>query len=75
MLEKGPRGMFWTKWPKMAHLEHPEKGLSFKKEDERVGRGHFHERVGESPVREEHFGTSGSAVSFFVSEISQFENA
>ena len=24
----------------------------------------FHERVGESPVREEHFGTSGSAVSF-----------
>ena len=45
------------------------------KEDERVGRGHFHERVGESPVREEHFGTSGSAVSFFVSEISQFENA
>ena len=45
------------------------------KEDERVARGHFHERVGESPVREEHFGTSGSAVSFFVSEISQFENA
>ena len=56
----------------------PKKGsLSRKrpKEDERVGRGHFHERVGESPVREEHFGTSGSAVSFFVSEISQFENA
>ena len=45
------------------------------KEGERVARGHFHERVGESPVREEHFGTSGSAVSFFVSEISQFENA
>ena len=56
----------------------PKKGsLSRKrpKEDERVGRGHFHERVGESPVREEHFGTSGSAISFFVSEISQFENA
>ena len=56
----------------------PKKGsLSRKrpKDDERVGRGHFHERVGESPVREEHFGTSGSAISFFVSEISQFENA
>ena len=43
------------------------------KEDERVAGGH--ERVGESPVREEHFGTSRSPVSFFVSEILQFENA
>ena len=60
--------------PKEGHQsrKRAEKGP---KEDERVGRGHFHERVGESPVREEHFGTSGSAVSFFVSEISQFENA
>ena len=40
-----------------------------------MGRGHFHERVGESPVREEHFDTSRSLVSFFVSEILQFENA
>ena len=36
------------------------------KEGERVARGHFHERVGESPRRYENFGTSGSAVAFFV---------
>ena len=28
------------------------------KEDERVGRGHFHERVDESPQRYENFGTN-----------------
>ena len=44
------------------------------KEDERVARGHFHERVGESPRRYENFGTSGSPVAFFVSEIRPFEN-
>ena len=44
------------------------------KEDERVARGHFHERVGESPRRYENFGTSGSLVAFFVSEIRPFEN-
>ena len=44
------------------------------KEGERVGRGHFHERVGESPRRYENFGTSGSLVAFFVSEIRPFEN-
>ena len=44
------------------------------KEGERVGRGHFHERVGESPRRYENFGTSGSPVAFFVSEIRPFEN-
>ena len=67
--QNGPK---WTTWntPKKSSLSRKRP-----KEDERVGRGHFHERVGESPVREEHFGTSGSAVSFFVSEISQFENA
>ena len=55
----------------------PKKGsLSRKrpKEGERVGRGHFHERVGESPRRYENFGTSGSPVAFFVSEIRPFEN-
>ena len=36
------------------------------KEGERVAPGHFHERVGESPRRYENFGTSGSAVAFFV---------
>ena len=44
------------------------------KEGERVARGHFHERVGESPRRYENFGTSGSPVAFFVSEIRPFEN-
>ena len=44
------------------------------KEGERVARGHFHERVGESPRRYENFGTSGSSVAFFVSEIQPFEN-
>ena len=54
----------------------PKKGsLSRKrpKEDERVGRGHFHERVGESPGQYENFGTSGSKKSCFVSEIWPFE--
>ena len=35
------------------------------KENERVVQGHFRERVGESPVREEHFGTRESPVSLF----------
>ena len=34
------------------------------KEGERVARGHFHERVGESPGRYENFVTSGSPVAF-----------
>ena len=44
------------------------------KEGERVARGHFHERVGESPRRYETFGISGSPVAFFVSEIRPFED-
>ena len=43
------------------------------KEGERVARGHFHERVGESPRRYENFGTSGSAVAFFVKKLQPFE--
>ena len=43
------------------------------KEGERVALGHFHERVGESPRREKNFGTSGSKLSRFVSEIWPFE--
>ena len=39
------------------------------KEGERVARRHFHERVGESPRREKNFGTSGSKIPRFVSEI------
>ena len=35
--------------------------------------GHFHERVGESPRREKNFGTSGSKLSRFVSEMWLFE--
>ena len=33
----------------------------------------FHERVGESPRREKNFGTSGSKIRRFVSEIWPFE--
>ena len=43
------------------------------KEDERVGRGHFHERVDESPRRYENFGTNAFKKSCFVSEIRPFE--
>ena len=39
-----------------------------------MARGHFHERVGESPGRYENFGTSRSLVAFFVSEIRPFGN-
>ena len=51
-------------------------GLSARKspkEGERVARRHFHERVGESPRREKNFGTSGSKIPRFVSEIWLFE--
>ena len=48
-----------------------ERGL---KEDERVARGHFHDRVGESPARCSHFGTTRSSLARLLSEISQFEN-
>ena len=43
------------------------------KEDERVGRGHFHERVDESPRRYENFATNALTKSCFVSEIRPFE--
>ena len=45
--------------PKWPTWNTPKKGsLSRKrpKEDERVGRGHFHEKVGESPGQDENFG-------------------
>ena len=54
----------------------PKKGsLSRKrpKEDERVGRGHFHERVGESPGQDENFGANAFTKSRFVPEIRPFE--
>ena len=54
----------------------PKKGsLSRKrpKEDERVGRGHFHERVGESPGQDENFGANAFTKSRFVPEIRLFE--
>ena len=42
-------------------------------EGERVVLGHFHERVGESPRSYENFGTSGSKIARFVSEIWPFK--
>ena len=43
------------------------------KEGERVARRHFHERVGESPRSYDNFGTSGSKIRRFISEIWPFE--
>ena len=66
----GHNGPLWPTW------NTPKKGsLSRKrpKEDERVGRGHFHERVGESPRQDENFGANGFEKSRFVPEIRPFE--
>ena len=63
-------GPLWPTW------NTPKKGsLSRKrlKEDERVGRGHFHERVGESPGQDENFGAYAFTKSRFVPEIRPFE--
>ena len=62
----------------MTHSDtHPEKVFfsdrKRPKEGERVARRDFHERVGKSPRREKNFGTSGSKISRFVSEIWPFE--
>ena len=62
--------------PKWPTWNTPKKGsLSRKrpKEDERVGRGHFHERVGESPGQDENFGANAFTKSCFVPEIRPFE--
>ena len=62
--------------PKWPTWNTPKKGsLSRKrpKEDERVGRGHFHERVGESPGQDENFGANEFTKSCFVPEIRPFE--
>ena len=76
-MESGPGGMFWTKERHRAPPGTPRKsGFSARKspkEGERVARRHFHERVGESPRREKNFGTSGSKIRRFVSEIWPFE--
>ena len=68
----GTTGKVRIGWPTHASRA-TRKGL-VKKEGERVARGHFHERVGESLRRYKNFGTSGSPVAFFVSEIRPFEN-
>ena len=62
--------------PKWPTWNTPKKGsLSRKrpKEDERVGGGHFHERVGESPGQDENFGANAFTKSRFVPEIRPFE--
>ena len=72
-----PGACFGPKSATGRHLEHPAKsGFSARKspkEGERVARRHFHERVGESPRSYENFGTSGSKIRRFVSEIWPFE--
>ena len=63
-------GPLWPTWntPKKCFLSRKRP-----KEDERVGRGHFHERGGESPRRYENFGTNAFKICRFVSEIRPFE--
>ena len=65
-------GPLWPNWntPKKCFLSRKRP-----KEDERVGRGHFHERVDESPQRYENFGTNAFKKSCFVSEIRPFEES
>ena len=63
-----------TSWKKLAPTgRHGRHVFVTLKEGERVTLGHFHERVGESPRREKNFGTSGSKIPRFVSEIWLFE--
>ena len=58
-------------------IRHPKRVVSFKKkmpkEAERVARGRFRERVGESPRQYENFGSSGSPVALLVFEIQLFK--
>ena len=66
----GHNGPLWPTWntPKKCSLSKKRP-----KEDERVGRGHFHERGDESPARFGRFGASGSSLARFVPEIRLFE--
>ena len=63
-------GPIWPTWntPKKCFLSRKRP-----KEDEKVGWGHFHERVNGSPIRCGHFGANGSKISRFVSEIRPFK--
>ena len=63
-------GPIWPTWntPKKCSLSKKRS-----KEDERVGRGHFHEREDESPVRWLRFATNAFTKSRFVPEIWPFE--
>ena len=77
LLVKRSRGHILTKEAQRGTPGTPRKsGFSARKrpkEGERVTRRHFHERVGESPRSDENFGTSGSKIALFVSEIWPFE--
>ena len=66
----GRSGPLWPTWntPKKCSLSKKRP-----KEDERVGRGHFHERGDESPARFGRFGANGSSLARFVPEIRLFE--
>ena len=66
----GRNGPLWPTWntPKKCSLSKKRP-----KEDERVGRGHFHERGDESPVRWLRFATNAFTKSRFVPEIRPFE--
>ena len=66
----GRNGPLWPTWntPKKCSLSKKRP-----KEDERVGRGHFHERGNESPARCGRFGANGSSLARFVPEIWPFE--
>ena len=58
---------FCDKWDKVFS---PKEALKV----ERLPKEDIHDRVGESPARCGHFGTSRSSLARLLSEISQFEN-
>ena len=66
----GPNG---PKWPTWNTLKKGSLSRKKPKEDERVGRGHFQERVCESPGQDENFGANALKKSRFVPEIRLFE--
>ena len=66
----GRSGPLWPTWNTLKKCSLSRKRP---KEDERVGGGHFHERVGESPGQDENFGANAFTKSRFVPEIRLFE--
>ena len=70
-------GIAEENFPKISRNQfHSKRVVSFKEraEDERVARGHFHERVGETPVHWLPPGVGPTPKPFSISENGPFEN-